>query len=62
MKTFGEVVQAFEDARVDVRDAYWGFPHRKSDGDLELVLVRDGVEHHVVSVTAADGRIIVVIE
>jgi hypothetical protein len=37
MKTFGEVIEAFEEAGVDVRGAYWD-----DSSDIGLVIVFEG--------------------
>ncbi|HEY8837606.1 MAG TPA: hypothetical protein VIO16_08015 [Dehalococcoidia bacterium] len=59
MKEFGEVITAFEAAGLDIRDAYWGYPHRATDGDRSLTIRVDGHDMFVSSVRLVDDVIIV---
>ena len=58
---FGAVIDLLQDVNVDMRDAYWGYPHRSTDGDKELIILVDGKEFTPASATVVDGRIIVMV-
>ena len=56
---FTALIDAFEDAGIDPRDAYWARDHRDSDGSREIVLVADGREYTPATVWVDGERIIV---
>lgn len=54
---FGTVISALADASLEMRLAYWGYPHPGSVGDQPLVILVDGREFAVSSVTFQRHRI-----
>lgn len=62
MKRWGDVIEAFEEAGLNARDAYWGFDHRPTDGDKELVIEVGGREYNVRAVKIDGDAIRVSVE
>ena len=56
---FGDVIEALATISLDMRLAYWGYPHPGSVGDNPLVVVVEGREFVVSKVHFEGSRILV---
>jgi hypothetical protein len=57
LRRVGDVVGALADAALEMREAYWGYPHPGSVGDQPLVVIIEGRPHVVAGVAFAEHRI-----
>ena len=57
LRRVGDVVQALASASLEMRLAYWGYPHPGSVGDQPLVILADGREFVVSRVAFESHRI-----
>lgn len=62
LRRVGDVVGALANAALEMREAFWGYPHPGSVGDQPLVIVLDGREHAVARVDFDGGRIRIDVE